>query len=292
MSSIACCLRRSTELEAHSDTARLDVELLLADSLGRDRTYLRTWPERQLSDSQLQQFEQAMRRRLAGEPIAHILGYRDFWTLRLAVNPSTLIPRPDTETLVEQALELFDPEQRIELLDLGTGTGAIALALASECPKWRVTAVDVADDAVALAKQNRDSHGLNQVQILHSDWFGALAERRFELIISNPPYIAYGDHHLSEGDVRFEPDSALTADRQGMADIEHIADCARAHLCPAGWLLFEHGYDQAARSRDCLRTLGYVDVASIKDLAGIERATLGRWPADALVPAINNPPIE
>jgi len=277
MPSISDCMQRSQQLEVLSDTSLLDTELLLCDALQRDRTYLRTWPERELSEQQWQRFEASFARRLAGEPIAHILGYRDFWTLRLQVNPSTLIPRPDTETLVEYALSLFSPMQPIDMLDLGTGTGAIALALADECPTWRIVAVDVQPAAVALATLNRDTLKLPNVKILRSDWFAALDSQCFDLIVSNPPYIAEDDRHLSEGDVRFEPDSALTAANNGMADIEHIADTSRRHLNDKGWLIFEHGYDQAARARACLSQRGYSEVMSICDLAGIERATLGRW---------------
>ncbi|CAH0991427.1 Release factor glutamine methyltransferase [Sinobacterium norvegicum] len=277
MCTIADCLLRHKELLNSSDSALLDTELLLAEALNKERTYLRTWPEKALSDEQLAAFSNAFSRRLTGEPVAHILGYREFWTLRLAVNPSTLIPRPDTEILVEQALQAFQPDEAITVLDLGTGTGAIALALASECPNWHITAVDVEPAAVALAQHNQQYNQLNNVTILRSDWFTAIDGQRFDMIVSNPPYIAHDDAHLSQGDVRFEPDSALTADNNGMADIEHIAGNSRQHLKPNGRLLLEHGYNQGQAARDCLLQQGFQQVRTVKDYGDNDRITLGQY---------------
>jgi release factor glutamine methyltransferase len=259
-----------------SDSARLDVELLLACVLGCDRTYLYTWPERSLSAQEGSAFNELLKRRQAGEPVAYLLGKQGFWSLELEVNDSTLIPRPDTETLVEQALAL-DLPSRARVLDLGTGTGAIALALACERPQWRVTGVDKNPDAVALAVTNAKGNGLEWVEFIQGSWFAPLPEAsQFDLIVSNPPYIAANDPHLTQGDVRFEPHTALVAAAEGLADIEHIATAARSYLAAGGWLMFEHGFEQAQASQQLLRRLGYQAVTSYDDLGGNPRVTVGR----------------
>ena len=264
-----------------SDTARLDAELLLCHVLERERTYLFTWPEKQLDEKALKNFESFLARRLAGEPVAHILGYREFWTLNLRVNNSTLIPRPDTEMLVETALQLPLPKTA-RVLDLGAGTGAIALALASEQPAWQVTALDYSADAVALAESNRQLCGLANVKVAQSDWFSGLSStERFDLIVSNPPYIDPQDPHLSMGDVRFEPLSALIAEDNGLADIRLIIDQARSFLCGSpshpegGWLVLEHGYDQAEAVQALLQDSGYQQRRTVQDYGGQDRVTLG-----------------
>jgi release factor glutamine methyltransferase len=258
------------------DSARLDVELLLACVLGCDRTYLYTWPERSLSAQEGSAFNELLKRRQAGEPVAYLLGKQGFWSLELEVNDSTLIPRPDTETLVEQALAL-DLPSRARVLDLGTGTGAIALALACERPQWRVTGVDKNPDAVALAVTNAKGNGLEWVEFVQGSWFAPLPEgSQFDLIVSNPPYIAANDPHLTQGDVRFEPHTALVAAAEGLADIEHIATAARSYLAAGGWLMFEHGFEQAQASQQLLRRLGYQAVTSYDDLGGNPRVTVGR----------------
>ena len=283
MTNVKTCLLRAAQLQNVSDSARLDVELLLAQVFNKDRSYFFSWPEKELTSTQLAKFEQLFARRLTGEPIAHILGEREFWSLSLQVNASTLIPRPDTELLVELALDLF-PEQNIRALDLGTGTGAIALALASEKPLWHFLALDQSQAACDLAESNRKMLGINNVQVLQSHWFSALKSpalsvKRFDLIVSNPPYIDENDAHLSEGDVRFEPLSALVADDAGLADIKHITGAAIEFLNPGGYLLLEHGYNQAAAVRGILTLAGFASVTSEKDLNGNDRATLGRWPS-------------
>ncbi|TXR37957.1 peptide chain release factor N(5)-glutamine methyltransferase [Ectopseudomonas mendocina] len=258
-----------------SPTPRLDAELLLADALGKPRSYLRTWPEHELEDEQLARFQASLQRRRQGEPVAYILGHQGFWSLDLEVAPHTLIPRPDTELLVETALELL-PATPLSVLDLGTGTGAIALALASERPAWQVTGVDRVADAVALAERNRLRLQLDNASFLHSHWFSALAGQRFALILSNPPYIRADDQHLAQGDVRFEPSSALVAGCDGLDDIRAIIPAAPAHLLPGGWLLLEHGFDQAEAVRALLAAGGFAEVHSRRDLAGHERISLGR----------------
>lgn len=261
-----------------SPSARLDVELLLAAALGKPRSYLRTWPEHEPDDAQLAAFSTMLERRRAGEPVAYILGHQGFWSLELEVAPHTLIPRPDTELLVETALQLA-PSTPLRVLDLGTGTGAIALALASERGGWRVTGVDRIAEAVALAERNRQRLKLDNAEFRQSSWFGALAGERFGLIVSNPPYIAAEDQHLGEGDVRFEPTSALVAGADGLDDIRQIIGDAPQHLDAGGWLLLEHGYDQAEAVRALLSDAGFLAVESRRDLGGHERISLGRWSA-------------
>lgn len=267
-------LARASELDQISESARLDVELLLAECVERERTYLYTWPEKELTPAQQTRFESLLSRRLTGEPVAHILGQREFWSLPLQVNPSTLIPRPDTERLVEVVLALDLPNDA-KVVDLGTGTGAIALALASEKPQWLITGVDQSEDAVTLAKTNRQALGFQNVTLLQSDWFSALTDQQFHVIVSNPPYIDQQDPHLAEGDVRFEPLSALVAEDHGLADIRHIAEQAKQHLLPGGWLAVEHGFEQGEAVRGIFSACGYARVVTEKDYGGNERVTLG-----------------
>lgn len=281
---IAQCLGFSPQLASVSDSPRLDIELLLAHILHQNRTYLFTWPEKALTLEQAEQFNTLFSRRLSGEPIAHIIGQREFWSLPLAVNNTTLIPRPDTELLVESVLELFaqDSSQQLRYcLDLGTGTGAIVLAIASEKPSWQLLGVDKSQDAVALAEKNRAHLHFGHVCIQHSDWFAQIPIRQFDVIVSNPPYIDPQDPHLQQGDVRFEPRSALVAERHGLADIEQIVAQSWDYLTVAGWLLLEHGYDQAEVVRDLLRVRGFVQVKTHRDYGGNERVTLGQKPGGA-----------
>jgi release factor glutamine methyltransferase len=271
---IIASLLRGAELP-DSPTARLDIELLLAAALGKSRSYLHTWPERIVTSEAASTFSAYLERRRSGEPVAYILGQQGFWKLDLEVAPHTLIPRPETELLVETALELL-PVDTAQVLDLGTGTGAIALALANERPHWQVTAVDRIDEAVALAERNRQRLHLDNARVLASHWFDALEGERFQLIISNPPYIADADPHLIAGDVRFEPASALVAGKDGLDDLRLIIAQAPAHLTPGGWLLLEHGYDQAAAVRELLAKHDFEQIESRDDLGGHERISLGR----------------
>lgn len=260
-----------------SPSPRLDAELLLAAALGKPRSFLHTWPERLVSGEAAERYASYLERRRQGEPVAYILGHQGFWSLDLEVAPHTLIPRPDTELLVETALALVTlPQARV--LDLGTGTGAIALALASERLGWQVTGVDRISEAVALAERNRERLGLGNAAFRESHWFSALGAERYDLIVSNPPYIAAQDPHLALGDVRFEPSSALVAGADGLDDIRLIVSQAPAHLNAGGWLLLEHGYDQAAAVRELLVREGFEAVESRRDLGGHERISLGRRP--------------
>ncbi|WP_444919782.1 peptide chain release factor N(5)-glutamine methyltransferase [Microbulbifer sp. CnH-101-G] len=274
MSSVKDNLSRSIEL-TDSESARLDIEVLLAHILGRERTWLYTWPEYELSPSEQEELDALLARRKNGEPVAHLTGVREFWSLTLKVDASTLIPRPDTELLVETALELC-PQEKLRALDLGTGTGAIALALASEKPGWQIVAAEKSPAALALAEENRKRLGFANVQILESDWFAQLPPQQFGLIVSNPPYIDAADPHLAQGDVRFEPHSALVAPHQGLADIERIARGAADFLQGGGWLMVEHGWQQAESVREIFSAAGYCAVESRKDYSGWERITLGR----------------
>lgn len=273
---IIASLLRNAQLP-DSPTERLDAELLLAAALGKSRSFLHTWPERIVSSEAAQVFADYLARRRDGEPVAYILGQQGFWKLDLEVAPDTLIPRPDTELLVETALEL-QAGGPARLLDLGTGTGAIALALASERPVWQVVAVDRIDAAVALAERNRQRLQLSNVEVRKSHWFDVLAGERFAMILSNPPYIRAADPHLVAGDVRFEPSSALVAGDDGLDDLRVIIAQAPEHLVEGGWLLLEHGYDQADAVRELLSQQGFTEVASRRDLGGHERISLGRLP--------------
>lgn len=267
-------LKRSDELTTVSDTSRLDTEVLLCHILGKNRTFLYTWPEQLLSTSQQHQFQALFTRRLKGEPVAHLTGTREFWSLSLNVSSATLIPRPDTELLVELALGLPLAEQAA-VLDLGTGTGAIALALASEKLHWNICAVDAVAEAVALADENRRQLGFDNVRVFQSDWFSELNGQTFDLVISNPPYISASDDHLQQGDVRFEPGSALVADEAGFADLGTIISNANLHLNSGGWLILEHGYEQGDEVRQMMSLAGFSRVATHTDLAGLDRATIG-----------------
>ena len=277
---IANCLQQFSQLADVSDSPRLDIEILLTHILQKNRTYLFTWPEQELTAEQSKIFNDFFARRLTGEPVAHIIGQREFWSLPLMVNNSTLIPRPDTELLVEAALGLFgddESNQYRRLLDLGTGTGAIVLALAHEKESWQCVGVDKELAAVELAERNREQLKLNNVSIQRSDWFSALInETPFDIIVSNPPYIDPTDEHLSEGDVRFEPLSALIADNNGLADLEFIIAHAPQYLTANGWLLVEHGYDQGSAVRDLFVVNHFDQVNTFRDFGGNERVTLGR----------------
>lgn len=260
---------------ASGESPRADADALLCHLLECRRGYLMTWPERELDAAQQATLAGWLARRLNGEPIAHLIGEREFWSLPLKVSPATLIPRPDTEVLVEQALARL-PGGPCALLDLGTGTGAIALALKSERPDADVWAVDRMPAAAALARTNSAALGL-PIEVRDGSWFAPLSDApRFAMIVSNPPYIDGTDPHLHEGDVRFEPRSALVADEQGLADIRLIVAGAPAHLVPGGWLLLEHGWEQGALVRQLLLQQGYDQVETVRDYGDNERVTLGR----------------
>ncbi|MBL4828449.1 MAG: peptide chain release factor N(5)-glutamine methyltransferase [Aliivibrio sp.] len=263
--------------ESGSSSAQLDAAVLLCHVLDKPRSYLLTWPEKMLSEQQISDFSNLLVRRLSGEPVAYIVGEREFWSLSLKVSPSTLIPRPDTEKLVELALDKLTVGND-GILDLGTGTGAIALALASEQPNRSVIGVDIRVEAQQLATENAQRLNINNTEFRVSSWFDSIQSAElFCVIVSNPPYIDELDPHLNQGDVRFEPISALVAANSGLADIELITRQARDFLLPGGWLLLEHGYQQGADVRSLLQNFGYQQVSTEQDYGGNDRVTLGCW---------------
>jgi len=319
-----------TVLNLDAGTARIEVQMLLQQMLGVTRAHLLAHPEQALDEAQAATYGALLQRRLAGEPLAYILGEREFYGLNFRVTPATLIPRSDTELLVELALQripqhlpasltppgLSNPSQpplvrggvsehAFRVLDLGTGSGAIALSIAHARPDIEVTAVDASQEALEVARENarrllvqhepahistkplalsdvegsmRTDSVIGNVRLLRSDWFAALQGERFDLIVSNPPYIAANDAHLAQGDLRFEPRGALASGTDGLDDIRRIVAGAKEHLHAGGWLLFEHGYDQAGRARELLSAAGYAGVFSACDLAGIERVSGGAIP--------------
>ncbi|BBT70670.1 release factor glutamine methyltransferase [Klebsiella sp. WP8-S18-ESBL-06] len=259
------------------ESPRRDAEILLGHVTGKSRTQILAFDETTLSAAQAETLTQLLARRQNGEPIAHLVGSREFWSLPLFVSPATLIPRPDTECLVEQALARL-PQRPCRILDLGTGTGAVALALASERPDCQLTAVDYIADAAALAQRNADHLGITNVTIMQSDWFSALSPQRFAMIVSNPPYIDEQDEHLSQGDVRFEPKTALVAGDSGLADLAHIVNQGRDWLEPGGYMLLEHGWRQGAAVRALFTSAGYAQVQTCRDYGDNDRLTLAQWP--------------
>ncbi|MBI5462587.1 MAG: peptide chain release factor N(5)-glutamine methyltransferase [Gammaproteobacteria bacterium] len=267
----------TARLAAQHDSARLDAELLLAAALGQSRSYLIAWPERVLTDAQAQGFAALLARREAGEPIAHILGRREFWSLDIEVTPATLIPRPETELLVELALARIPVDTAWDIVDLGTGSGAIALAVAQERPRSRVLATDVSMEALTVAQENARRLNIGNVDFRLSAWYAGLDDaRRFDVILSNPPYVRTDDPHLHQGDVRFDPIEALVSGADGLNDLRIIVAGAPTQLRPGGWLLVEHGYDQGEDVRRLFAEAGFVDIQSVADLAGHPRVTLGR----------------
>lgn len=273
MVTIAELLSQAHQLD--SDSAKLDTELLLAYVLGKSRTFLFTWPEKTLNEQEVDVFQTLFARRKTGEPVAHLIGSKDFWSLDLKVTADTLIPRPETELLVELCLEKCAQYTMLNVLDLGTGTGAIALAIAKEKPRWHVTAVDRIDNAVALAKANKAANGITNVEIFQSNWFENISAALFDVIISNPPYIDASDPHLQQGDVRFEPHSALIAEDNGLRDIKNIIAAAPSYLNDHGMLMIEHGFQQKASVQHLFEQYGFHLIETHKDLAGLDRVTLG-----------------
>ena len=274
--SIAELLQQAAaRLSGGSDSARLDAELLLCRALDCQRSYLFTWPEREPDAVQCAAFEVLLARRERGEPVAHILGKREFWSLELAVSSDTLIPRPETELLVEAALARIPPEADWTIADLGTGSGAIALAIASERPACRVVAVERSPAALAVAQENIRRLAPGNVELLQGEWFAPLTGRQFQMIVSNPPYIPAADPHLQQGDLRFEPHSALVSGDDGLDDIRQLITKAKDFLIPPGWLLLEHGHDQGAAVSTLLQAANYQHIENHRDLLGNDRLAIG-----------------
>jgi release factor glutamine methyltransferase len=268
--------RLDTTLDLGATTARIEAQCLLQHVLKVPRSYLLAHAEQSLDTFQQAAYDALLQRRLLGEPVAHILGEREFFGLTLKVSPDTLIPRPETELLVELALQRIPPHGPYRVLDLGTGSGAIAISIAQNRPDAEVVAVDASEAALQVARGNATRLGIANVNLLFSDWFSALSGQRYNLIVSNPPYIATGDVHLTQGDVRFEPLSALASGPDGLDDIRHIIMRAGDFLEQGAWLLIEHGYDQADDVRSLFQQSGFAEVFSERDISGIERVTGGR----------------
>ena len=270
-------LRSGSDLP--TDSARRDTEILLCHCLGKSRAWLYTWPEKGVARDCARDFEKLLAQRREGVPVAYLTGERDFWSLQLAVSDATLIPRPETETLVSWALELALPNAA-SVLDLGTGSGAIALALASERSHWRVTALDVSQEALQVARGNAVRTRLTSVHFVQSDWYQAVIGQRFNALLANPPYIDGDDPHLALGDVRFEPRSALVSSNSGLEDLGRLVAGASDHLLDGGWLLLEHGFEQANAVRVMLHDAGFSQVSTRRDMSGQQRITGGCWHAD------------
>lgn len=276
---LASVLKSSSEQLLQSDSALLDVQIMLADVLAVNRSYFYTWPEKVIEPEQLHQFERLLTRRINGEPIAYIIGYQEFWSLNFKVSPATLIPRADTETLVEAVLDNIT-QTNAKGIDLGTGTGAIALSLAHEMKQWSLLGIDYNHDAVSLAKENQQSLSINNTQFIQSSWLENVDESwigQCDFIVSNPPYIDKNDPHLSLGDVRFEPASALIADNNGLQDYIDIMSSAKPFLKSNAYLLFEHGFEQAKAVAALFESHGYFNIITLQDISGNDRVTFAQY---------------
>jgi release factor glutamine methyltransferase len=265
------------KLKPHSESPQLDAEILLAHILQKTRSYLYAHPEAIILENQHNDYQQLINQRIIGMPIAYLTGTREFWSLPLKVSCDTLIPRPETELLVELTLELLKNQLHAQILDLGTGTGAIALALAKERPNWNINASDKSLAALKIAEENALLSGLKHVKFFYSDWFTKLPKKQYHAILSNPPYIAENDFHLLQGDVRFEPKMALVSGKDGLDDLTHLVETSCNYLLPGGLLLLEHGYDQKTALESILYNAGYKDVQCWQDLQGNDRVTKATW---------------
>ena len=263
-------------LDTHSPSPRLDAEILLSHYLNKNRSYLFAWPEVELTEKQHQDFNQALAKRKDQYPVAYLTGYQEFWSLKLKVNESVLIPRADTELLVETALEKLASITNPQILELGTGSGAIALSLASERSDSKIVATDLSSAALTVARHNKEELKITNVSFLQSDWFNQIDQTDFDLIISNPPYIDPHDQHMKTG-IRFEPLNALCAEDKGLADLATITNKASKYLKANGWLMLEHGYDQGDTTVEGLKKAGSKNATCLKDLPGNDRITIGQF---------------
>ncbi|HHJ39883.1 MAG: hypothetical protein AXA67_05075 [Methylothermaceae bacteria B42] len=278
MATIAQLLRQGSQaLASVSQSPNLDTELLLAHALNKPRAHLHAWPEKRVEDPLLSCFHQLLQRRLQGEPIAYLLGTKEFWSREFYVNSAVLIPRPETELLVEHTLALIPKDCPVLVADLGTGSGAIALTLGLERPNIQVVATDRSLKALKVASENVQRHRANNVHLCQANWLSSFRPSSFDLIVSNPPYIAPDDPHLNRGDVRFEPRSALAADKNGLAALQTIGAQARRCLKPGGWLIVEHGWDQRPAVARIFESLGYQEVTCFSDWQNHPRVTRAQW---------------
>ncbi|MEE8119308.1 MAG: peptide chain release factor N(5)-glutamine methyltransferase [Gammaproteobacteria bacterium] len=278
LSTIANLLNEGREKLADQDVAELEARLLLAHAMDKNIGFLYAWPERAVPESAVELFRELVLRRARGEPIAHLLGRREFWSLELKISAATLIPRPETERLVELALGLVPPYSQWSLLDLGTGSGAIAIAVARDRPECAMTATDVSNAALDIARENAARHQVNNITFLAGDWFAPVVGQRFHCILSNPPYISINDPYLERGDLQFEDRGALVAGEDGLDAIRHIINSARAHMEPRGWLIIEHGFEQGEAIRALLEQADFETIACHQDLAGLDRVSCARAP--------------
>ena len=278
MPSIKSVLTEATKLLATcSESPQLDAEILLGFTLKKERTYLRTWPDKELEAIQNAVFWEYLNKRQQGTPVAYLTGTREFWSRDFQVTPDVLIPRADTELLIELCLSLIPPNAPSNIIDLGTGSGIIAITLAAEYPHAQITATDYSLAALQIAQLNAKRHNINNIQFVRSDWFNQITPAHYHLIVSNPPYIAPDDHHLTEGDLRFEPLSALRSAEQGLRDIKIIAEQAPGYLIPQGYLLVEHGYNQQQAVQTLFKENGFRHIQTLTDLSGQPRVTHGQW---------------
>ena len=265
------------QLENQSESTQLDAEVLLAHVLKQSRTWLRTWPQHHLTDDTVNTYKQLVKQRHQGIPIAYLTGQRDFWLHTFKVSADVLIPRPETELLVEQCLQIIPPDKPHSILELGTGSGAIAISIAAERKRATVTATDISEAALAIARSNAATTGLVNIEFIHSNWFANLTSQRYDLIVSNPPYIPLDDEHLHRGDVRFEPRLALTSGSDGLRDIRIIVDLARQFLGNNAYLALEHGYDQADAVECIMNNHQYRNIHNYRDLQGNQRVTIAQY---------------
>ncbi len=273
---IAKALKQAREKLSTSDSARLDTEILLCSVLKCDRTSLYTYPERELSNSDTESFNKLISLRSEGHPVAHLTKKKEFWSLSFHVNQETLIPRPETELLVETSLKYIPTNSTAEILDLGTGTGAIAIAIASERPLANITATDINEDTLKIAQMNAATHNINNIHFEHANWFEITNIDTYDLVVSNPPYICIDDPQLKLGDVQFEPVSALASGKYGLDDLRIIIQESCNHLNPNGWLMVEHGYNQGKVIRQLFIDNGFTSTSTIKDYSGLERVSIGQ----------------
>ncbi len=278
MTDIQTALNHATQtLNSTSDSPGLDAEILLAFCLQKPRSHLKAWPEKKLSEAVVTTFKNLLQQRQQGKPVAYLTGNKEFWSLKFAVNEQVLIPRPDTELLVELSLDFIRKSQASRVLDLGTGSGILAICLAKECPHLQITACDISPQALVVAQKNADQHQVSHIQFLQSNWFDSIPPTNFDLIISNPPYIAENDPHLKQPDLSYEPQIALVADKQGLADIERLIQTAPRFLRASGALMLEHGYNQADYVQRLFERNHFKNIQTFNDLSGNPRVTHAIW---------------